>query len=153
MGGDSASVTADIGLDFSAFSLMLPWQQAAVQQSQEEDDAADAGASGPVSARFQRSLETVNLWKAQQNMKAMRGTLSTHGSPRTQAPGTLASEWRNRVAVSVHAASARLGPMTATTEPPLTEVGEAELDVFGGVANLLSSLAEDKPKAKQKAVL
>ena len=149
MGGESSSVVADIGLNLSAFSLMLPWQQQAVQQPDEEDGAADAGAS----PSFQRSRETVNLWKAQHKMKAMTGPMSTHGSPRAVSPSSRAPEWRNRVAVAVPGASASLTtnpPMTATAEAPLTEVSAEELGLFGGVAHLLSSFGEGKPETQER---
>lgn len=74
---------ADVGIALSSFNLMLPWQQQVLQQSDDDSDEP-AGAeteasspSGPVSARFQKSLQTVNLWKAQQKLKANMGPVSS----------------------------------------------------------------------------
>jgi len=74
---------ADVGIDLSSFNLMLPWQQQVLQQSDVETDEP-AGAeidetvqTSPVSAKFHKSLQTVNLWKAQQRLKVETGPVGS----------------------------------------------------------------------------
>lgn len=62
---------------------MLPWQQQVLQQSDVETDEP-AGAeidetvqTSPVSAKFHKSLQTVNLWKAQQRLKVETGPVGS----------------------------------------------------------------------------
>lgn len=148
MGGDSATVVADLGLDLSSFNLMLPWQQKAVQSSHDEEDSAGAGPAatantGQVSARFQRSLETVNQWKAQQSMKAKKGPMSLPGSKQAQAPSTsAASQYRNRATVDGRRAPAE-PPLTATTEAPVAEVRvEADFEIASVFTNIWRGPAE-----------
>jgi len=74
---------ADVGIAHLSFNLMLPWQQQVLQQSDVESyepagaETEESSPSGPVSARFQKSLQTVNLWKAQQNLKVDMGPVSS----------------------------------------------------------------------------
>jgi len=148
MVGENTTIIADLGLDLSAFNLMLPWQQQAVQSSHDEEDAAGADPAatadtGQLSARFQRSLETVNQWKAQQSMKAKKGPMSLHGSIQAQAASTsAASQYRDRVTVDGRRAPAD-PPLTATTEAPVTEVRtEAGFEIASVFTNIWTQPAE-----------
>lgn len=75
--------SADVGIALSSFNLLLPWQQRVLQQSDVELDepagaeTEESSPSGPVSTRFQKSLQTVNLWKAQQKLKVNMGPVSS----------------------------------------------------------------------------
>jgi hypothetical protein len=133
---------ADVGIDLSSFNLMLPWQQQVLQQSDVETDEP-AGAeidetvqTSPVSAKFHKSLQTVNLWKAQQRLKVETGPVGS----RTATP--MHASALSQHDDSVHHNSGRSDVLYEALGAPGLQKNDDEEQTVGGPppSNLLTTI-------------
>jgi len=151
----STPISADIGVDFSSFSLMLPWQEQAIKGSSggslKSGHAADDDASLS-SQRFQKSLQTVNLWKAQQKVKVENGPKR---SATPTPPATNTSQNTDALArknTNVDSGPARMQmletPVKCVDLEAILQENQEETqeDLFGGVSKHLLSAFGAGPK-------
>jgi hypothetical protein len=155
--------TADVGLDLSSFNLLQPWQQQVVAQSGDQtarfahsgsdDSVEEVGPSGPVSDRFQKSMQTINLWKAQQEAKIERGPVSSQvsasmglSSARTSRDLGGSDPLVSKFATTSSGRSAKEPQRRPETnqENQRDEAGklkpESSKNLFAGVSNIFSTL-------------
>lgn len=165
------SMKADVGVDFGSFSLMLPWQEKSIKESSGrslKSGHADDTEASLSSQRFQKSLETVNLWKAQQKVKVENGPKRSARSATPTPPTTKPSQNTDALArnnanvdsvaarvqmletpinrIDLEAIFASFTPRHVPSLDPAENKEETQEDLFGGVSKHLFSAFGAGPK-------
>ena len=156
---DLAPISADIGVDFAPFRLMLPWQEQAIKGSSDKSLKSGHDDDDEASLSIQRCMSTcekhttaVNLWKAQQKVKVENGPKR---SATPTPPATNTSQNTDALArknTNVDSGPARMQmletPVKCVDLEAILQENQEETqeDLFGGVSKHLLSAFGAGPK-------